>query len=134
MARFATNHAGSMSAAPDVERVTHMDIAKLANQHIAGQWRSGTGEKVLIDRNPFNGEVLGEFAVATAADIDEAYRASAEAQVAWAETNAYAKRTVFENAARIVGSASARSPSSSSPRSAAPPSRRASRSGWSSTR
>ena len=80
-----------------------MNIAKLANQHIAGQWRSGTGEKVLIDRNPFNGEVLGEFAVATAADIDEAYRASAEAQVAWAETNAYAKRTVFENAARIVG-------------------------------
>ncbi|GCD91182.1 aldehyde dehydrogenase [Nocardioides sp. LS1] len=80
-----------------------MDMAKLAQQHIAGQWRSGTGEKTLVDRNPFNGEVLGEFTVATTSDVDQAYRASEEAQLAWAATNAYAKRTVFENAARIVG-------------------------------
>lgn len=80
-----------------------MDIAKLAQQHIAGQWRTGSGEKTLVDRNPFNGDTLGEFAVATQTDVDEAYRAAANAQRAWAETNAYAKRAVFEDAARLVG-------------------------------
>jgi aldehyde dehydrogenase (NAD+) len=75
---------------------------KLAQQYIRGQWRDGTSEKILVDRNPFNGETVAEFAAADRADIDEAYEAAAEAQRPWAEVNAYQKRTVFEDAARIV--------------------------------
>lgn len=79
-----------------------MDATTLAKQYISGQWRDGAGEKVLVDRNPFNGDTVAEFAVATPDDIDEAYRSAAEAQRSWAEVNAYAKRTIFENAARVV--------------------------------
>lgn len=79
-----------------------MDTAQLAKQYISGHWRSGSGAKLLVDRNPFNGETLGEFAVATREDIDEAYRSAAAAQQAWEEVNAYAKRAVFEEAAAIV--------------------------------
>ena len=79
-----------------------MDTAQLAQQYIGGVWRAGTGKKVLVDQNPFNGKTLGEFPVASTDDIDEAYAAAAAAQAAWNKVNAYAKRTVFESAARIV--------------------------------
>ncbi|MGO4235487.1 aldehyde dehydrogenase family protein [Pseudarthrobacter sp. YAF2] len=79
-----------------------MDTAQLAQQYIGGAWRAGSGEKVLVDLNPFTGKTLGEFPVATTDDIDEAYAAAAAAQTAWNKVNAYAKRTVFESAARIV--------------------------------
>lgn len=79
-----------------------MDMAGLAKQYIAGQWRDGASEKLLVDRNPFNGDMVGEFVVADRADVDEAYRAAAEAQQAWSEVNPYAKRAVFEEAAAIV--------------------------------
>ncbi|WP_426005250.1 aldehyde dehydrogenase family protein [Paenarthrobacter sp. NyZ202] len=79
-----------------------MDTAQLAQQYIGGIWRPGSGEKVLVDRNPFDGKTLGEFPVATTDDIDEAYAASAVAQTAWNKVNAYGKRSVFEAAARIV--------------------------------
>lgn len=79
-----------------------MDTAQLAQQYISGHWRAGAGEKVLVDRNPYDDSTVAEFTVATHEDVDEAYRAAAQAQRAWAGVNAYAKRTVFENAARIV--------------------------------
>ncbi|MCZ4590010.1 hypothetical protein O4328_41360 [Rhodococcus opacus] len=40
-----------------------MEIAQLAQQCIAGHWRGGSGEKVLVDANPFNGQTVGEFRV-----------------------------------------------------------------------
>ncbi|WP_052665373.1 aldehyde dehydrogenase family protein [Nitriliruptor alkaliphilus] len=79
-----------------------MDTTQLAQQYIAGRWRSGAGEKLLVDRNPFNGDTVGEFAVATREDVDEAYESAAAAQRAWSGVNAYAQRTVFEEAAAIV--------------------------------
>lgn len=79
-----------------------MDTTSLAQQYIAGRWRGGASEKVLVDRNPYDDATVAEFTVATREDVDEAYRAAAAAQRAWAEVNAYAKRTVFETAARIV--------------------------------
>jgi aldehyde dehydrogenase (NAD+) len=79
-----------------------MDTAQLSQQYIGGAWRAGSGEKVLVDLNPFTGKTLGEFPVATTDDIDEAYAAAAAAQSAWNKVNAYAKRSVFEAAARIV--------------------------------
>lgn len=80
-----------------------VDLNKLSQQYIGGEWRPGSGEKSLVDRNPFDGAVLGEFPVATKDDVDAAYKAAADGQKTWSQTNAYAQRTVFENAARIVG-------------------------------
>jgi aldehyde dehydrogenase (NAD+) len=80
-----------------------MDVARIARQYLGGEWCGGSGEKVLVDRNPFDDTVIAEIPVATAQDIDTAYRAAEQAQQAWEETSAYARRTVFEEAARIVG-------------------------------
>ncbi|GAB3200217.1 aldehyde dehydrogenase family protein [Nocardioides hungaricus] len=80
-----------------------MDHARLTRQYIDGQWRPGRGDKVLVDTNPFNGDVLGEIAVASREDVDDAYQAASRSQQAWEGVNAYEKRTVLERAAAIVG-------------------------------
>ncbi|MFI2372436.1 aldehyde dehydrogenase family protein [Streptomyces sp. NPDC018833] len=75
---------------------------ELALQYIDGEWRPGSGSWDIIDFNPFDGEKLASVTVATAAEVDQAYRAAERAQGAWAETNPYARRLVFERALRII--------------------------------
>ncbi|MEW1723244.1 aldehyde dehydrogenase family protein [Streptomyces sp. NPDC093109] len=79
-----------------------MDAVQLAQQYIAGSWRDGSSEKRLVDLNPYSGDPICDFAVATREDVDQAYRSAAAAQQSWSKQNAYAQRAVFENAARIV--------------------------------
>lgn len=81
-----------------------MNYQKLDMQFINGVWREGSGATSLPNRNPFTGETIADFRVATRADIDEAYEAARTAGAAWAGMNAYARRTVFENAVRITES------------------------------
>lgn len=73
-----------------------------SEQFIAGRWRPGTADKMLVDRNPFDGSTLAEFAIAGVEDIDEAYRAAEQAQLEWERVNPYAKRAVFERAVGYV--------------------------------
>lgn len=77
-------------------------FTELAQQYIDGEWRTGSGSWDIIDFNPYNGEKLASIAVATADEVDQAYRAAERAQVAWAETNPYARRQVFETVLRLV--------------------------------
>ncbi|MEU3712599.1 aldehyde dehydrogenase family protein [Streptomyces catenulae] len=74
----------------------------LAYQFIDGEWRSGSGSWDIVDFNPYNGEKLASIPVATATEIDEAYRAAERAQREWADTNPYTRRLVFERALRII--------------------------------
>ncbi|MEU1182297.1 aldehyde dehydrogenase family protein [Streptomyces sp. NPDC005820] len=74
----------------------------LAQQYIDGKWRPGTGSWDIIDFNPYDGEKLASITIATVDEVDEAYRAAARAQKEWAETNAYARRAIFERALRLV--------------------------------
>jgi aldehyde dehydrogenase (NAD+) len=74
----------------------------LAQQYIDGEWRPGSGSWDIIDFNPYDGEKLASIPVATADEVDLAYRAAERAQREWAETNPYARRTVFERALRII--------------------------------
>ncbi|SFD28405.1 aldehyde dehydrogenase family protein [Streptomyces aidingensis] len=69
---------------------------RYAQQYIAGTWRPGSGEWDVIDLNPHNGEKLCSITVATAVEVDEAYRAAERAQRDWAELNPYRRRQVFE--------------------------------------
>jgi vanillin dehydrogenase len=73
-------------------------FAKLNQQYIGGTWRDGKSQKILADRNPYNGKTIAEFKLASLADLDEAYRSAAEAQKVWAEVNPFEKRTVLEKA------------------------------------
>ncbi|MFF3505268.1 aldehyde dehydrogenase family protein [Streptomyces sp. NPDC003247] len=74
----------------------------LAQQYIDGEWRPGTGSWDIIDLNPYDGEKLASITIATVDEVDQAYRAAARAQKAWAATNAYARRAVFEKVLRLV--------------------------------
>ncbi|WP_329365768.1 aldehyde dehydrogenase family protein [Streptomyces sp. NBC_01483] len=74
----------------------------LARQYIDGEWRQGTGSWDIIDFNPYNGEKLASITIATVDEVDEAYRAAQRAQKAWAATNPYARRAVFEKALRLI--------------------------------
>ncbi|MEU9288821.1 aldehyde dehydrogenase family protein [Streptomyces sp. NPDC048275] len=74
----------------------------LAQQYIDGSWRPGTGSWDIIDFNPYDGEKLASITIATVDEVDEAYRAAERAQKAWAATNPYARRAVFEKVLRII--------------------------------
>ncbi|MGW2258916.1 aldehyde dehydrogenase family protein [Streptomyces sp. NPDC001780] len=75
----------------------------LAHQYIDGEWRTGSGSWDIIDFNPYNGEKLAAITVATALEVDEAYRAAERAQPAWAETSPYLRRQVLERVLTLVG-------------------------------
>jgi vanillin dehydrogenase len=74
----------------------------LNRQYIAGQWRDGRSHKVLVDRNPYDEQVIAEFKQASRADLDEAYRAAQRAQREWAEVNAFQQRDTLERAVDYI--------------------------------
>ena len=55
----------------------------LAGQYIDGAWRSGSGSRDIVDVNPYNGDKLAAITVATAGDVDLAYRSAERAQREW---------------------------------------------------
>ncbi|MGW2178529.1 aldehyde dehydrogenase family protein [Streptomyces sp. NPDC001732] len=75
---------------------------ELAHQYIDGEWRTGSGSWDIIDFNPYNGEKLAEIPIATAREVDLAYRAAERAQRSWATTGPYERRAVLERALRIT--------------------------------
>jgi aldehyde dehydrogenase (NAD+) len=75
---------------------------ELASQYIDGEWRPGSGSWDIVDFNPYDGEKLASITVATADEVDQAYRAAERAQRDWAATNPYDRRRVFERALRII--------------------------------
>ncbi|MWA12645.1 aldehyde dehydrogenase family protein [Streptomyces sp. BA2] len=74
----------------------------LAHQYIDGEWKAGSGSWDIIDFNPYNGEKLASITVATADEVDQAYRAAERAQQDWGTTSPYVRRAVFERALRII--------------------------------
>ncbi len=74
----------------------------LNKQYISGVWRDGSSTKTLHDRNPYDGETIAEFRMASRADLAEAYQSAQKAQREWAEVNAYQKRDILERAIRFV--------------------------------
>ncbi len=71
-------------------------------QLIAGQWRAGRGRGRLSNRNPFNGDVIVEIPHANEQDLDEAFRAAAKAQKAWASKLPAERSAVMQRAAQIM--------------------------------
>ena len=73
-------------------------FAKLNQQFISGQWREGKSDSVIADRDPYSGDVIATFKLASAADLDEAYRSAARAQRAWSQVNPFERREILEKA------------------------------------
>ncbi|GAA0497475.1 benzaldehyde dehydrogenase [Salinibacillus aidingensis] len=79
-----------------------MDIQALNKQYIAGTWRDGKSARKLTDINPYNGEVITEFQMATPDDIDEAYQAARKAMDEWNQINPYKQRDILERAVSYI--------------------------------
>ncbi|MFE3495879.1 aldehyde dehydrogenase family protein [Streptomyces sp. NPDC059175] len=77
-------------------------FSDLALQYIDGEWRPGSGSWDVIDFNPYDEEKLASITIATAQEVDLAYRAAERAQMKWAATSAYVRRDIFERALRII--------------------------------
>ncbi len=77
-------------------------FAKWNLQFIGGQWREGRSQTVYTDQNPYNESTLVQIRLASAEDVDQAYRAAKEAQQEWEAVNAYQKVAVMEKAAELL--------------------------------
>ncbi len=77
-------------------------LALLNKQYIAGEWRDGSSQKMLTDRNPYNGKPIANFRLANLSDLDEAYRSATAAQKVWAAVNPFEKRAILEKAIGYV--------------------------------
>jgi acyl-CoA reductase-like NAD-dependent aldehyde dehydrogenase len=73
-------------------------LTKLNQQYIGGAWRDGSSKKMLTDKNPYNGNAIADFKLASLSDLDEAYRSAAAAQKVWSEVNSFEKRAILEKA------------------------------------
>jgi acyl-CoA reductase-like NAD-dependent aldehyde dehydrogenase len=73
-------------------------FAALNKQYIGGVWREGSSQKTLTDSNPYNGQKIADFKLASLSDLDEAYRSAAAGQKIWAEINPFERRTIMEKA------------------------------------
>ncbi|SDP93700.1 aldehyde dehydrogenase family protein [Lentzea jiangxiensis] len=71
-------------------------------QFIGGEWLTGSTDKVLVDRNPFDGSIVAEFTCASVADVDKAYRAAQRVRSDWDGVSPDDKRAVFERAVSYV--------------------------------
>lgn len=75
---------------------------RVDQQCIAGTWRDGASGTRRPDTNPYDDSVVAEFALATAEDLDEAYRAAAGAQREWAAASPNTRAQVLRRAAELL--------------------------------
>ena len=73
-------------------------FATLNKQYIGGVWRDGKSQKIIQDRNPYDGKRIADFKLANLSDLDEAYRSAEAVQKTWADVNPFEKRTILEKA------------------------------------
>lgn len=71
-------------------------------QWIAGKACAGRSSRRLADRNPYNGEVLLEIALADGRDLDDAHAAAQKAQPAWSAMLPGARAEVMRRAAEVM--------------------------------
>jgi len=69
---------------------------------VAGRWRPGSSGKTGADLDPWSGDTLTEIPLASAGDLDEAFRAASEAQPQWAAQPPAARAGVMRAAADVM--------------------------------
>lgn len=69
---------------------------------VGGQWRAGRSGKTGADNDPWNGQTLTEIPLASAEDLDEAFRAAQRAQRDWAARPPAERAQVMLAAANVM--------------------------------
>jgi aldehyde dehydrogenase (NAD+) len=85
--------------APRVERSRYDGFDKM---FIEGRWRHGSGDGFSEDKDPYTNDVLARIPLASAGDLDKAYRAAAAAQPRWAAMLPEERAAVLRRAAGIM--------------------------------
>ncbi|MBR3120370.1 aldehyde dehydrogenase family protein [Oceanobacillus profundus] len=75
-----------------------IDLKSLKSQYINGEWREGSSNLQIENRNPFNGEILATYKAGSNDDLNHAYAAAQQVQKEWAKTNPVSQRDVFDKA------------------------------------
>lgn len=75
------------------------DFSKL---YINGEWVQGSSDNQMKNTNPFTGEELVTTQAATKEDLDAAYEAAKQAQIAWSKELPQTKREVIESALTVM--------------------------------
>ncbi|MCE7083314.1 aldehyde dehydrogenase family protein [Streptomyces sp. ST2-7A] len=92
-----------MSDFPEVPSIgPEAVLDDLARQYIDGAWRTGSGDWDVIDFNPWTGDKLAAITVATADEVDAAYRAAERAQREWAAVTPGARRRVIQRLLDLI--------------------------------
>lgn len=105
-ARESNSTPGSFSAAqstaPQMQKRSLLPYGGFDTMPIAGEWRPGNAGRHLTDRNPYTGETLLEIPQAGTDDLDAAYAAALNAQLAWAALTPLARGSVLVQAAETM--------------------------------
>ncbi|ANU25475.1 aldehyde dehydrogenase family protein [Planococcus versutus] len=75
------------------------DFSKI---YINGEWIQGSSDNQMKNTNPFTGKEIVTTQAADKSDLDAAYKAAAEAQVAWSKELPQTKRAVIEKAMEVM--------------------------------
>ncbi len=89
---------GAAERAPDRAH----DPWRFEGMPIAGAWREGRAGRRGLDLDPFTGETILELPLASAADVDAAYRGAAAAQPGWAAAPPQERAQVMLRAAQVM--------------------------------
>lgn len=79
-----------------------MNFKELASQYINGEWKDGSSNVVMENKNPYNDEIIATYKSASLADLNDAYESAQTAQQQWAKTNPVVQREVFEKAVTYI--------------------------------
>lgn len=71
-------------------------------QFINGQWREGSGDKMMDNFNPYTGKLIYSYRSASKQDVDDAYAAAVQAQPAWAATLPDERRAYMKKLGDVV--------------------------------
>ncbi|SDH24344.1 aldehyde dehydrogenase (NAD+) [Alteribacillus persepolensis] len=79
-----------------------MKYTKWSKMPIGGVWRDGSSVKTAENNNPYNGELLTSLQLASAEDVDEAYRVAQQVQTEWFQKPPEQRVRVMETAASLL--------------------------------
>ncbi|HVZ46899.1 MAG TPA: NAD-dependent succinate-semialdehyde dehydrogenase [Ramlibacter sp.] len=70
--------------------------------HVAGEWRGAQGRRTLPVVDPATGDTLGQLAMATQDDIEDALRSARETFASWSHTSAWDRDAILQRTRQLV--------------------------------
>jgi vanillin dehydrogenase len=79
-----------------------INFKTLKSQYINGEWKEGSSNLQMENKNPYNGEIIATYKAASLDDLNEAYTTAQQVQKSWSKTNPVVQRDVFDKAVAYI--------------------------------